>query len=201
MAHATGEAKESPSRVVHENQDVDVQFHLKEFELLKDEIKRRSDEQMISERLTAIACAAVYSFTVTIWNQDVDPFLLPGFLLLWWIPPVIIFYSSVRWNLNAWMIDHIGSYIKDRLEPLLAANGEGWEVANATYRTAYKDAAEAQPETGENKSNSVFRRRGIFESALGRWGTLEKVRLYMLLGATLLALIQTILALIQVILA
>ena len=201
MANATGEAKESPPRVVHESQDVDVQFHLKEFELLKDEIKRRSDEQMTSERLTAIACAAVYSFTVTIWNQGVDPFLLPGFLLLWWIPPIIIFYSSVRWNLNAWMIDHIGSYIKNRLEPLLAANGQGWEVVNATYRTTDKDTAETQPETDKNKSNNVFKKRGVLGDAFGRWGILEGVRLYMLLGAILLALIQTTLALIQVILA
>ncbi|MCF3932394.1 hypothetical protein L1787_03060 [Acuticoccus sp. M5D2P5] len=123
------------------------QFRLKEFELIRDEIAKRTEDQVVLERNVAIAIGAIFSIIATLSpgiRPNVSDVLLskilsdprfavspdPIIFVLWFLPPFILLFGHFRWKANEEQIARLGRCIRDEFPY------ETWEKYNACARGA-----------------------------------------------------------------
>ena len=99
-------------------------FHLKEFERLRDEIMYFSSEMRGMERAAVIGPVIAYSWLAVQGKQVADNAIV---VIAWWLPLLLVFALARRRHFAFINILRIAGYIR-RLEETLALPGlGGWE--------------------------------------------------------------------------
>jgi hypothetical protein len=99
----------------------DKEARLKEYEILRDEMKTRTTEQASIERYTIIAGAAVYAVLATLQDYNIDERIGGLTHILWFIPFALVWICYARWTVNGHTIWRIAQYLSEVHEY------KGWE--------------------------------------------------------------------------
>lgn len=183
-----------------DDKEINQAFHLKEFELLKSEIKQRTEEQTNTERLVIFSSALIYSLLATLSKEGSGHVIGGVILILWWMPPLLILYGLTRWQTNDDMIHTVGFYIRYRLENVLAKDGIGWESSRrrmGEFRNFIaRDRIEDIEQVGRHKILYIARhvRMAILTDEKDQnrpWLIMETIRMLILCVSLLIAILQT----------
>lgn len=102
------------------------QFHIKEFEALRSEINRRSDEQFSTIRGVAIGAGTIYSIAGTLNKANIPENIISLTPLLWFLTPLLVILGFLNWWGNHFAIMNIASYI-EVLEAKFDPKEKGWQ--------------------------------------------------------------------------
>jgi hypothetical protein len=134
-------------------------FHLKEYELLKQEIASAVQESRTLERYALIATAAVWSWLVTMGDN------VPG--VLWWIPTLLVAFAAFRSLALHVAVNRLGRYIRDEVESQ-TCDGQpcGWEHF-ISWPPAASAASLANARRHTSRRSIVLSTSALFWVALG----------------------------------
>jgi hypothetical protein len=104
------------------------EFHLAEFKLLREEINRRSQEQLNSEQYTVLGSVAIYVFLGTYPETDLALGEVEDIVrLIWFLPFALVIFGSARWWSSHKNITLIAEYLRD-YEERVDPERKGWET-------------------------------------------------------------------------
>ena len=158
-------------------------------------MRKRTDEQVATEKLTIFSVAAIYSFIAAFYESGVNDAFEKILVIIWWIPPLLISYGLLRWHANDDMIQLIGQYIKWQSEAVLAKGWENYKDPDQydEYKPSCTPTRRVPPPGLLFLAEKI--RRLLLEDNKGFsrvWPIMEVLRMIILIATIVIAVVQSV---------